>query len=145
MGMNDTEKKAYRWLLKQGFKKEEIKFQYGANPDFITEKGGYEAKTLTLGKYVTFTKAQTEDFKESDVTILVFSEEQEPIAIGTFNEIQSKFHCYTVRNVGKIMVSLSEGLEKKLRRKVKEDYADKRGAISIIIEKALENYLEVHK
>jgi len=93
--MNETEQKAFKWLLKQGFARNEIKFQYNASPDFITPKGGYEAKRLAENKYVVFTEAQAEDFENSDTVILVFSlEKDEPVGVGRFHEIQSKFHCY---------------------------------------------------
>ena len=44
--------------------------------------------------------------------------------------------------MGKVIVSLSQDLEAKLRKVVDEEYAGKRGAISIIVEKAVQKYLE---
>jgi len=42
--------------------------------------------------------------------------------------------------VGKIIVTLTDEIEKKLREMVKVKYGNKRGALSIIVEEALKNY-----
>jgi len=42
--------------------------------------------------------------------------------------------------VGKIIVTLTDEIEKKLREMVKAKYGNKRGALSIIVEEALKNY-----
>ena len=44
--------------------------------------------------------------------------------------------------MGKIIVTLTDQIEKKLRETVKTKYSNKRGALSIIVEEALKNYLE---
>ena len=44
--------------------------------------------------------------------------------------------------MGKLLVSLSQALEDKIRNVVEKEYGGKRGAISIIVEKAVEKYLE---
>jgi len=43
--------------------------------------------------------------------------------------------------MGKIIVTLTDDIEKKLRNVVKTKYGNKRGAMSIIVEEALKNYL----
>jgi hypothetical protein len=43
--------------------------------------------------------------------------------------------------VGKIIVTLSTEIEKKLRETAKTKYGNKRGALSIIVEDALREYL----
>lgn len=43
--------------------------------------------------------------------------------------------------MGKIMITLTNEVEQKLRELVRDKYFNKRGAISIIIEKALVEYL----
>lgn len=43
--------------------------------------------------------------------------------------------------MGKIIVTLTDQIEKKLRETVKNKYGNKRGALSIIVEEALKNYL----
>jgi metal-responsive CopG/Arc/MetJ family transcriptional regulator len=43
--------------------------------------------------------------------------------------------------MGKIIVTLTDDVEKKLRNAVKTKYGNKRGALSIIVEEALKEYL----
>jgi hypothetical protein len=43
--------------------------------------------------------------------------------------------------MGKIIVTLTESVEKKLRDIVKTKYGNKKGALSIIVEEALKKYL----
>ncbi len=43
--------------------------------------------------------------------------------------------------MGKIIVTLTDQVEKKLREIVKAKYGNKRGALSIIVEEALKEYL----
>lgn len=43
--------------------------------------------------------------------------------------------------MGKIIVTLTDEVEKKLREEVKTRYSNKRGAMSIIVEEALKRYL----
>jgi hypothetical protein len=43
--------------------------------------------------------------------------------------------------MAKIIVTLTNGLEKKLRETARTQYGNKRGALSIIVEKALDEYL----
>ena len=42
--------------------------------------------------------------------------------------------------MGKIIVTLTNEVERKLRELVKTKYGNKRGALSIIVEEALKNY-----
>ena len=43
--------------------------------------------------------------------------------------------------MGKVIVTLTEETEKKLRDFVKTKYSNKRGALSIVVEEALKEYL----
>lgn len=43
--------------------------------------------------------------------------------------------------MGKIIVTLTDDVEKKLRSVVKNKYSNKKGALSIVVEEALKNYL----
>ena len=43
--------------------------------------------------------------------------------------------------MGKIIVTLTDEIEKKLREEVRTRYGNKRGALSIIVEEALKSYL----
>jgi len=42
--------------------------------------------------------------------------------------------------MGKIIVTLTDEIEKKLRETVKTKYGNKRGALSIVVEEALKTY-----
>jgi hypothetical protein len=43
--------------------------------------------------------------------------------------------------MGKIIVTLTNDVEKRLRNTARTKYGNKRGALSIIVEEALKNYL----
>ncbi|MEM2130250.1 MAG: hypothetical protein QXZ70_06600 [Candidatus Bathyarchaeia archaeon] len=43
--------------------------------------------------------------------------------------------------MGKIIVTLTDNIERKLREMVKVKYGNKKGALSIIVEEALKDYL----
>jgi len=43
--------------------------------------------------------------------------------------------------MGKIIITLTDELEKKLREYVKTRYSNKKGALSIVVEEALKKYL----
>lgn len=47
--------------------------------------------------------------------------------------------------MGKIIISLTEDLEKKLREFAKKKYNSKRGSLSIIVEESLKQYIEKEK
>lgn len=44
--------------------------------------------------------------------------------------------------MGKVLVTLSDGIENKLRKYTAERYSDKRGAMSIVVEDALRDFLK---
>jgi hypothetical protein len=43
--------------------------------------------------------------------------------------------------MGKIIVTLTDDIERKLREIVRVKYGNKKGALSIVVEEALKNYL----
>jgi predicted transcriptional regulator len=47
--------------------------------------------------------------------------------------------------MGKIIISLTDDIEKKLREIAKRKYDSKRGSLSIIVEESLKQYLEKEK
>ena len=47
--------------------------------------------------------------------------------------------------MGKVLVALSDEIEGKLRNYTAERYTDKRGAISIVVEDALREFLKMHE
>jgi len=81
--MNQTERKAYEWILKQGYSKKDIVFRRKKTPDFVLSDGkAYEAKRLYGKSTVWFTPSQLEDITAANATVLVFSDEaDEPVII----------------------------------------------------------------
>jgi len=79
--MNRTERKAYAWLLKQGYSEKDIVFRRRETPDFVLSNGKtYEAKRLYGKSTVWFTPSQLESIKAVNATVLVFSDEMdEPV------------------------------------------------------------------
>jgi len=51
------------------------------------------------------------------------------------------FRYLKATEMGKIIVTLTSDIEKKLRETAKNKYGNKRGALSIIVEDALKDYL----
>jgi hypothetical protein len=47
--------------------------------------------------------------------------------------------------MGKVIVTLTDKIEKELREIARTKYGNKRGALSIIVEEALKNYLSNQK
>lgn len=43
--------------------------------------------------------------------------------------------------MGKVIITLTDEIEKKLRQTVKTKYSNKKGALSILVEEALKDYL----
>jgi hypothetical protein len=79
--VNKSETKAYNWLLKQGYSKQDIVFQYRENPSFLTsDERGYEAKRL-YANTIWFTPHQFSELRKmKNTTILVFPDDcEEPI------------------------------------------------------------------
>lgn len=69
--MNNTELYAKKWLLKNGYKEEEIIFRQNSSPDFICKDGKrFEVKYL-YGNKLIFSKKQEDNLKKTDI-ILVF-------------------------------------------------------------------------
>lgn len=85
--MNISEQKAYRWLQYQGYKG--IVFRARVTPDFITEDGkGFEVKKARNNS-IWFSYGQFESLQEmSNTDILVYDDDETPIAIIPFNEIK---------------------------------------------------------
>ena len=98
-GMTETEEKAFRWLLEQGFDENNIHFSGIRSPDFLTPSGGYEVKKLykakTLEDYVIFHKEQYDKLLELNVNVIVFSDDSdEPHLIATMKELEEKVRVY---------------------------------------------------
>jgi len=79
--MSLIEKKAFDWLLRQGYREEDITYNPNSTPDFVTSDGrGWEVKRLYKGR-IEFTKNQLEVLKKSpNITVLVFApRSEEPV------------------------------------------------------------------
>ncbi len=89
--MNRAQEKTLQWLIKQGYKKEEISIRQNSSPNFTTSDGKkFEAKKL-YGTQIIFYNTQHQQLKQHPKTlILVFREnEQEPFLKFRFEEIAS--------------------------------------------------------
>ncbi|MEK6856602.1 MAG: hypothetical protein AABX49_01160 [Nanoarchaeota archaeon] len=89
--MNKAQEKALNWILRQGYKREEIVFKQNKSPNFTTnDSKKFEAKKL-YGSQIIFYNTQYQQLKQHPKTlILVFREnEQEPFAKFRFEEISS--------------------------------------------------------
>jgi predicted CopG family antitoxin len=80
--MNISEEKGYNFLLKQGYKPEDIIYQSFKTPDFVLKDGKcFEVKKL-YGKTIWFTDKQFEIVKKTKADILIFSDlNEEPLII----------------------------------------------------------------
>jgi hypothetical protein len=91
IGMNQTERKAYLWLIKKGYRADDIIFQRRGTPDFmIVHEKGYEVKRThgITDKSVWVTHAQYTRIKEIGCEVLVYtSKSAEPIIISNENFI----------------------------------------------------------
>jgi len=84
--LHKTEELAYNWLLRKGWKPEDIVYQRIKTPDFLTRKGNFEVKRAYITKKgnvkILLTDRQIEQIQKNDAKILVFTEnKEEPIAI----------------------------------------------------------------
>ncbi len=79
--MNQSERKLEQLLLSRGYTPEEILYQPGKSPDFVTSDGkGWEAKRL-YGEKIIFYPRQRAKLQEAGVTVLVFHDgSDEPMA-----------------------------------------------------------------
>ena len=108
--MTETEKLAYKWILSQGYKPEEVSFYPRRHIDFIVAGKPYEVKKLNQNTIYT-TEDQYKELKNPNVTILVFAEEQEPIFVGPLSELEKKFKVYiTIERLRSITVRIEEGV-----------------------------------
>lgn len=82
--MNETENKAFTWLLSKGFSESDIHYQARRNPDFLIANGDwYEAKRVA-GRTIFFGFKQFRELKENaeKTTVLAFTEtSREPVLL----------------------------------------------------------------
>ena len=96
MVLNRTEQKAKEWLIRKGYKEEEIIFNAKGSPDFTTADGkGYEVKRLYGSRIIIYGSQYEQMQKLTDVTLLVFDDEREdPRLQIPFTEIRDKPSTY---------------------------------------------------
>lgn len=88
--MNDTEKRAFTWLMKKGYT--DVTFYRSSSPDFVTKSGEkFEVKKIR-NNVIWFSPKQIEQLgKMGDVKIIVMDDGTEPIAVFPFSEIKDGF------------------------------------------------------
>jgi len=91
--MNQTEQKAYNWLLAHGAKENSIVFQQHKSPDFITNLGNFEVKHAE-GQLVILTQNQICMLESNDVTFLVYiGHNEEPLVLSS-SEFIKRFRIH---------------------------------------------------
>lgn len=142
--MNQTERKAFNWLVKQGIPESEISFRVRKTPDFLIADGrGYEVKLL--GDYGIYTTPkQLEELREKNPTILVFrSSDKEPMLVAPFNDVEKLINVYVQprgKEVVRIDIDLTGENVKRVRDYAKEHGLRMRKAYSELIMGGLEAY-----
>lgn len=122
--MNKSEKKAYEWLKKKGYKK--IVFYGNRTPGFDTEeycfevKRGYKLKTGEIK--ILFRAGQREKIKDKKGKVLVFMDDSEPLDILEPDEImENRVRNIILHNVGGNKIIVSVSIDKEIYRKIDEE------------------------
>ena len=125
--MNKTEQLGFKWLKKQGYKNNDIKFNVNKSPDFICSDGRrYEVKSLQKFNRIDFQTSQTKKLKNSD-TILVFDEKRLVKEFLWKDRKKQKFHFNILNTEDKSSISLPKSTKealKGLRLYERESYAE---------------------
>lgn len=78
--MSMTEKKAKRWFLSQGYKENEIKYNWSGYPDFKLSDGTCYLIKRLYGNSIDIKREEYESCKETNASILVFKDSKnEPV------------------------------------------------------------------
>lgn len=142
--MNQTERKAFNWLVKQGILESEISFRARKTPDFLIADGrGYEVKLL--GDYGIYTTPkQLEKLRKKNSTLLVFRpSDEEPMLVAPFNDVEKLINVYVQpkgEEVVRIDADLTEEDVKRVRDYAKEHGLRMRKAYSELLSGGLEAY-----
>jgi len=119
--MNKTQQIALDWLLKEGYKKEDITFKQNKCPSFIAKDNKkFEAKRL-YGSQIIFYNSQYQQLKKDlKTTILIFKDnENSPFIKFKFEEIKSLPSTYKGIEIN--WVNLDEDVKSiRISRKTKE-------------------------
>jgi len=118
--MNATEQLAENWLREElGCKS--ILFQIRGTPDFVTDQGGFEVKTVTSGK-VTFHGDQLERLRAARATILIFEKGAIQPKVVKSEDLDEKFIYESDKNSARFIQVIDEAIYKQL-----QTLAEKRG------------------
>lgn len=110
--MTTSERNAFIWLQKKGYRPDNITYRTNTTPDFITDDGyGYEVKLLSSSinnivdnnrnRYLSIDKNQFDRLvKMQNTFILVFEHgNEEPIAVFPSNELADNLSLYKFINI----------------------------------------------
>ena len=116
--LNRTEQKAYDWLIRQGFKPEDIK--RNDTPDFLTPRGGYEVKLLYGNTMVFYGHQIALLQKQPDTTMLLFAPDGfDPVDVRKFSDIDvhnKKWGQYTIATDDRKALRVDDDIYERLDR-----------------------------
>lgn len=87
--MNKSEIIAHKWLNQRGYSN--IIFHPNTTPDFATDQGDFEVKTLA-SRGITFTVTQLRHLKQNANTIILVANDTDIISHFPFSNIQDRLH-----------------------------------------------------
>ena len=139
MRMGKSDKIAFEWLLKKGYKKEDIRFSPNSTPDFRIGTETFEAKRVINRKRIYFWDTQIKGLFE-DTKIIVVDLQIGVIDCLFYNELKEKYNVKVVnaeklRTKKRINITLDEDLLRSARFLGK-------GKLSKTINKLLSEYLD---
>ncbi len=139
--MNETERKAFNWLIKKGIPESNISFRARKTPDFLTTDGrGYEVKLLSDYGIYTNPK-QLEELRDKNPTTLVFSPfAEEPIFAASFKDVEKLVHVYVSPEGGVVRIRNKTHIRLMLLKHLIEKREDRSVSLDEVIEKLLDKY-----
>lgn len=86
--MTITKKIVLEWLVREGYRREDIEFNRYSSPDFILPDGRRIEVKRVAGNTIYFTRKQWENLDDDVEIALVHESSQEPIAVIPFSEVK---------------------------------------------------------
>ena len=117
--MNKSEQKAEEWLQKQGYTT--IQYHSHSTPDFTTDGGGFEVKTLSKFNTIIFRTSQFKSLQQQypPTIILVYNNLLEQVASFPFSMIadgQKRYkHIRIVTETPLVEITLPKDLRERLK------------------------------
>jgi len=122
--MNKSEKKAYEWLKKKGYKK--LVFYGNRTPDFDADeecfeiKRGYKLKTGEIK--IVFGAGQREKIKDKGGKVLVFMDDDKPLDILKPDEImENRVRNIILHDAGGNKIHFCFTIDRELFKKIEEE------------------------